>query len=243
MSTRRFGKPGNTETTPMLVSHRHRFIYLKTKKTAGTSVELYFEPFCVPPELSRPERAGALVSEYGIVGSRGKQHGGRRDWRAHMPAKKIRDGLGDETWHHYLRFATIRNPYDKAVSAFFFKKHRRGGSVGDPARERDAFQIWLETDGPPMDSNKFMIDGEYCLSDVIRYESLLPDLERICTRVGVPFEPHRLTRKKSGMRPPWATVDAMYSDAGRRIVSERYALEIEMFGYAFPGGSTAGREQ
>jgi hypothetical protein len=35
----------------------------------------------------------------------------------------------------------------------------------------------------------------------------------------------------------------MYSDAGRKIVSERYALEIEMLGYAFPGESTAGREQ
>ncbi len=240
---RRRGKPGTKETTTMLVSHRHRFIYLKTKKTAGTSVELYFQPFCMPPESPSQGRAGALVSEYGIVGSRGKQHGGRRDWRAHMPAKKIRERLGEEAWHGYLRFATIRNPYDKALSAYFFYKHRRGEAIGDPALERDAFQVWLETHGPPMDRNKLMIDDEYCLSDVIRYESLLADLERICTRVGVAFEPDRLTRKKSGIRPPWATADAMYSDAGRTMVSERYALEIEMFGYAFPGRSTAGLEQ
>ncbi|KPA10844.1 hypothetical protein MHK_008953, partial [Candidatus Magnetomorum sp. HK-1] len=31
----------------MLVSHRHKFIYTKTFKTAGTSVESYFEPFCM----------------------------------------------------------------------------------------------------------------------------------------------------------------------------------------------------
>jgi len=32
----------------MLVSHRKKFIYTKTAKTAGTSVESYFEPFCLP---------------------------------------------------------------------------------------------------------------------------------------------------------------------------------------------------
>jgi len=31
----------------MLVSHRYRFIYTKTIKTGGTSVESYFEPYCM----------------------------------------------------------------------------------------------------------------------------------------------------------------------------------------------------
>lgn len=234
--------PVTKETTPMLVSYNHRFIFLKTKKTAGTSIELYFEPFCMPPEVPGRKRAGAQVSEYGVVGSRGKQHGGSRDWRAHMSAQQILDKIGDETWHGYLRFATIRNPYDKAVSAYFFKKHRRREPIIDPAHERDAFQVWLESEGPPMDRNKFMIEGEYCLSDVIRYESMLSDLERICMRVGVPFEPDRLPQAKSGVRPPWATVPAMYSDPARVIVAELFALEIELFGYAFPDDLTADRQ-
>lgn len=217
----------------MLVSHNHRFIFLKTKKTAGTSIELYFEPFCMSPELPGRKLPGAQVSEYGIVGSRGKQHGGSRDWRAHMSARQIRDKIGDETWHGYLRFATIRNPYDRTVSAYFFKKHRRGEPITDPARERDAFKVWLESEGPPMDRNKFMIEGEYCLTDVIRYESMLSDLERICMRVGVPFEPGRLPQAKSGIRPPWATVNAMYSDSARVIVAELLALNSRCSGMRF----------
>ena len=31
----------------MLISHRKQFIYTKTYKTAGTSVEVYFEPYCM----------------------------------------------------------------------------------------------------------------------------------------------------------------------------------------------------
>ena len=33
----------------VLVSHAAEFIYMKTRKTAGTTVEMYFERFCVPP--------------------------------------------------------------------------------------------------------------------------------------------------------------------------------------------------
>ena len=40
----------------MLISHICRFIYLKTRKTAGTSVEIYFEPFCVDPKSYGGER-------------------------------------------------------------------------------------------------------------------------------------------------------------------------------------------
>jgi hypothetical protein len=34
----------------MLVSHQRKFIYTKTVKTAGSSVESYFEPYCISPE-------------------------------------------------------------------------------------------------------------------------------------------------------------------------------------------------
>ena len=30
------------------ISHKHKFIFLKTTKTAGTSVEAYLQPLCVP---------------------------------------------------------------------------------------------------------------------------------------------------------------------------------------------------
>ena len=33
----------------MLVSHARKFIYTKTLKTAGTSVEVFLEPYCRPP--------------------------------------------------------------------------------------------------------------------------------------------------------------------------------------------------
>ena len=55
----------------MLISHRKRFIYTKTVKTAGTSVESYFEPYCMREgEWSFSHSRAEYVSEAGIVGIR-----------------------------------------------------------------------------------------------------------------------------------------------------------------------------
>ncbi|KAA6186083.1 sulfotransferase family protein [Thiohalocapsa marina] len=222
----------------MLISHRYQFIFMKTKKTAGTSVECYFEPYCMAPDDPKApsERNGkrAYISEHGIIGARGSKGLEQSGWLAHMPARKIREGIGEDIWSSYFRFATIRNPYEKAISAYFHQKHRRRVPIADLATERAAFEVWLADDKPPIDRDKFMIGKQYCLSDVIRFESLLPDLERICSRLGIPFEPQRLGRKKSHIRPALATVYNMYTDPGRASVTARYALDIELFGYGFP---------
>ena len=211
---------------------------MKTAKTAGTSVECYFEPYCMAPDDAKAaferDSKRAYISKHGIIGARASRGRERSGWVAHMPATKIGERLGEDVWTNYFRFATIRNPYDIAVSAYFFQKYRRRAPVADPATERVAFEAWLAGDKPPDNRNKFMIGQQYCLSDVIRFESLLPDLERICSTLGVAFEPERLGKEKSQIRPAWATIDMMYTDSSRASVAERYALELERFGYGFP---------
>ena len=102
----------------MLVSHLKKFIFTKTKKTAGTSVESVFEPYCLPEGTWEqthytPER----ISADGIIGHRG-DGGQKANWWNHMPAELIRNRLGEEIWDEYYKFTVIRNPFDKLVSGF-----------------------------------------------------------------------------------------------------------------------------
>src|ERR1044071_3613051 len=138
----------------MLVSHRKRFIYTKTGKTAGTSVEVYFEPWCVPAGAgwgAEGERAEE-VSEAGIIGFRGgpKFRGPNVKWWNHMPAAEIKGYLGDEIWNSYFKFCVVRNPFDQMVSAFHFFGGVPGQRVAAaaapkaPAVLRQRFEAWLE---------------------------------------------------------------------------------------------------
>ena len=61
----------------MLVSHRYKFIYTKTRKTAGSSVESYFEPFCMPHgEWTQRHLGEEYVSDVGISVFAASPHGG-----------------------------------------------------------------------------------------------------------------------------------------------------------------------
>jgi len=224
----------------MLVSHRYKFIYTKTRKTAGSSVESYFEPFCMPDGDWTPRHFRAEhVSDAGIIGFRGmlRRHGGF--WWNHMPARLIRRRLGKDIWTSYFKFCVIRNPFEKAISAFYFAKGRdASGRAREevPWTDEDPrlFEAWLRRLALPMDRNTFCIGGRFVLDDVIRHETLVPDMQRICQRMSLPWEPKRLPAFKSGIRPREATAERLYTPRSRQLVSQAYQFELRHFGYEFP---------
>ncbi len=79
----------------MLVSHRERFIYLKTVKTAGTSVEIFLEPHCRDDARTPTHACAEHVSPAGIVGARGPDVDHHRYYN-HMPAERVRAAIGEE---------------------------------------------------------------------------------------------------------------------------------------------------
>jgi hypothetical protein len=222
----------------MLVSHRFRFIFTKTVKTAGTSVEAYFEQFCLPagedsylPAHGRPE----YESPTGIIGYRGPREGRSDKWFNHMSAKTIKQQVGDEVWNSYFKFCTIRNPWEKAISAFEHLGREYVGHDATPMPESGRFLRWLQDVGPPIDRSQYMIDGCVCVDDFIRHEHLEEDMTRICRIIGVPWEPSRMPRFKTDLRRPQATVEELYTAESARIVANIYAPEIAMFNYKMPG--------
>jgi hypothetical protein len=229
----------------MLVSHRHHFIYTKTIKTAGTSVEGYFERFCLPPdeEFRLTHKSEPYESEYGIVGFRGKMdHGEKPKWWAHMPASQIHSRLGDEIWNKYLKFCVVRNPYEKVISYFFFEMKREGAPDDDlfalpPDQLREGFDAWLPNAKLIDDRERFMMDGEICMNDFIRYENLQSDLERMCRQLGVEYHPNLIPEFKRGFRPPKATAEALYTEQAKRIVKNSMRLSWSISDMNFLQGS------
>jgi hypothetical protein len=219
----------------MLISHSHRFIYLKTIKTAGTSIEIYFERYCVDPSIYPGERheTGTLVSPGGVIGCRGVDVAGET-WYNHMPGCRVRELVGSALWDGYYRFCAIRNPFDKAVSHFWFsmpEETRRNLAAADFTVVRAAFGDWVRGRLLPVDRYIYSIAGVVAVNDFIRHESLPADMQRVCGAVGVAWEPERLGRFKSDARVRGEHFSQYYDPEIEGVIRDAYGWELEHFGY------------
>lgn len=228
----------------MIVSHRHRFIFVKTHKTAGSSVEVALSRHCGPDDILTP----MLAEEEAIraqPGYRGPQHfllpwtqhrprdiawailRGRRRTRYynHLAARYIRRHVGEDVWKSYYKFTIERNPWDKVVSAFeFHGLGERGGNLERWVLRGKAahFSDWhLYSD----DEGRLMVDH------VCRFENLAGEMSDLGERLGLPEPlvlPH--TKKKGGGRPDRRE---LFTDAMRERIAADFAREIAHMGYEF----------
>lgn len=220
----------------MLISHRRQFIYLKTYKTGGTSVEIIFEPECHPadwagePQHSTPE----MVSDAGIVGAREPDTTGAV-WFNHMPAAAVRENVGSDIWGRYLKFCVVRNPYDRVVSWWWHRMpeaERQVMAAADPAQLRNAFNSWvLRATDLAMDRDKHLIDGKVCVDRFIRYERLWDEVVALCRDLGIERKRSDLGTYKSGVRANSLGFADYYEPVAAAKVAAWFEWELDYFDY------------
>lgn len=224
-----------------LVSHRKRFIFLKTHKTAGTSVEVALEPLCAPADAETGAHyRDALISEAGIIGARGGDTAGQV-WKNHMSARSVRRLLGRRVWARYVKIATVRNPYPRMVSMFHSRmstdeRIEVAEASFDEVRRR--FLRWLEGRWLSNNLGKLTIGSRYVIDHVVYFERLEEDWPALAQGLGLSAAP--LPRLKSGRNlraEPWMDY---YDEAGRNLVERGSAFELAFFGYRFAASEAGG---
>lgn len=220
----------------MLLSHPKRFIYLKTTKTGGTSVEIFLEPYCRPAESGEPRHhQDAIISHVGIVGYRGKQPKGQTWWN-HMPGIQVRELVGERIWGEYYKFCIVRNPFDRMVSQWWMimpAELRPRASV-DMGFARERFSRWVEEGrGLTIDRNVYLIDGKPCTDRILRYENMKRDLQSLCKDLELDPDVSRLGTYKSEFRARKEPYMDYYTERARLAVENLFGYELDYFGYAF----------
>jgi len=196
----------------MIVSHKHKFIFLKTSKTASTSVEIALSKFCGEQDIITPLHTEDEKIRQSL-GYRGAQN-----WRlspesygindtpnqlafsAHTNAKKLRAALPKTIWDHYFKFCVVRNPWDRAISMHYWRNRENSLSLNQ-----------FLSAGPPNTLRQFgvgiyTINNKVAVDALCRYEHLATDLETSRRTIGLP-EPLELPQAKTDLRPNSARAD------------------------------------
>lgn len=208
----------------MLISDEKRFIFVHNRKVAGTSVRDRLAPHALPPPSGRLTK---LLSRAGL-----RRDYRRRLFRQHAPLRDAQASMSASRFARYLKFAFVRNPWDRLVSEFEFirgfpghRRHRRVASmegiaefVDFQAKRHDAFQLELLLDR----------EGRLAMDFIGRFENLEADFREVCRRLDLDIEP--LPRLNASRRRDYRRY---YDDATAERVADVWRREIEAFDYRF----------
>jgi hypothetical protein len=210
----------------MIISHKHKFIFIKTRKTAGSSIEVFLARHCGPDDV--------ITALYPAVD--GHQ---TRNWQGgdgeHLTAATVRAVVGVERWRDYFTFSIERNPWDKTVSAYYYwlnyLRPRQGVTTPvefAPSLRRLAF-------GLPVDFPWYTDPQADCVpmvSFIMRYERIDKDLGQVCRQLGLPYDGTLVTAIKTQYRPAGHYRD-YYTPELADLVGAAFSIERMMFGYDF----------
>ncbi len=227
----------------MIVSHKHRYIFVKTRKTAGTSIEIALSVDCGPDDiitlkvdekiksnLRYKESQNNQINPKGIIDHLKGLFGFDRSYNPHIPANKIRKILGEEIFSNYHKFCVVRNPWDRVVSTYFWRLKNSDFFNLDVGT---TFTDFIEQSDSEILSDKhlFTLADKSIVDTVIRYENLDSELNNTLSQIGLPAA--KLPNAKSGARASKAHYSTYYDEKSLEKINQICAWEIEKFGYTF----------
>jgi Sulfotransferase family len=217
----------------MIISHKYKFIFLRTEKTAGTSLtaalEAMIDPGDMVADMSRPGWAKFSPVHHGALKRKLPQAFGLH---VHATAAQAKAVIGAAKFNSYFKFAVERNPWDRQVSLYFQRKNKRGQG-GDANFDRDMKSLLFRSTEYVRLNNWsiYAINNEIVADEIIRYENLAASLQKILAHVGLKAAPN-MPSLRSGFRDDEG-YRRHYSDATRERVARWYRREIDALEFEF----------
>jgi hypothetical protein len=207
----------------VIVSHAHRFVFIKTRKTAGTSLEIALSRHCGPDDIVTrisPEDEELRAAAGGVAPQNDDTDPGSY---AHMGARRVIEVIGRDTWDDYFTFAVERNPFDVVASSYRYS-----------ARKPTFTKSFAEFVRTPkrmarlaLNERLYRLDGQVVVDRVYRYEELPAAVADLSARLGLDLD---LPHAKQGSGPHYRE---LYGPGDAEIVAARFERTIREFGYEF----------
>ena len=221
----------------MLLSHRHRYLFVHIAKTGGTSVRSILGRNRWQEPLFWPGWVCGRISQVcqHRIGSRIPRH---------APAAVAREMLPPTLFEEFFKFAFVRNPWDRLVSGYHhFLRDRYALLDENQIRDFSGFVDWMLRVEPETTSraalvralqrpqHEYLVDwhGRLLVDFVGHYERLEEDFDNVVRRLQLRSLrlPHK---RRSERRRDYRT---MYSDVLAERVGRFYAADLMAYGYVF----------
>ena len=191
-----------------MINHKHKFIFIHIPRTGGTSIEQQFS------------------HDVGVSG----------DGTKHWNLDQYKEALSNEQFDNYFKFTFIRNPWDIVISKYMDRGwysspiQGRGGEIGYYSGQKLSYFLnHYQPARHEYGDSFFDYFNPKQIDFVGRFEDRDEGLNFISKKIGINLNPQTKSRSNSDKKH----YTEYYDDETRQMVAERYAQDIELFGYEF----------
>ncbi len=192
-----------------MVNHEYKCIFVHIPRTSGTSIE----------------------SEFGFDmdfkdGKKSINPYSPSDSVKHSKASEIFDSISKDLWINYFKFTIVRNPWDRVISIFYMPAFHDINALS-----KKSLSYFL-THYQPKPQERGVQCMDYIdradLDFIGKFENRQEDMNFIFKKIGFFGSQNTHERKTSHKH-----YTEYFDDETREIVAQKYARDIEYFGYKF----------
>ena len=200
----------------MIVSYKHKFVFVKTKKTAGSTLEKLIFPYLGPKDVC----TGSPRDDTPRINTSSTD--GHASWA------KIQSSYPSE-FRDYFKFTIERNPWDKVVSSYYWHQEIKPAQFANMD-----FETYVMTcDLLPVDwLNYTDRQGVRRVTAAYKYEEMDVMYEDLNQRFTLDIKDWGNTKLKGDIRKE-RDYRKLHTDVTIERVAQLFANEIKSFGYKY----------
>ena len=216
----------------MIISHQYKFIYIHIPKTAGSCI---YKSLCSTLNFTDQSFKPIVDQSQALLCKNNLNLANNTTFKQHTKIKDLRLSLDKNIFEDYYKFAFVRNPWDRAVSHYFYNiKLKARGEL--PEFDIDTtFSEYIKThkylqsiftedfDGNPSKSFDF----------IGKQENLQEDFNTICSQIGIPKQNLPPKHSKHSNSTEHDDYKNYYDKKLIELVYENLQKDIDSFGYTF----------
>ncbi|WP_339687003.1 sulfotransferase family 2 domain-containing protein [uncultured Nonlabens sp.] len=212
-----------------MISHQHKCIFIHIPKCAGTTIKYMLFP---------NEKVDWQQADYD------KLHGWcpkRKFFMQHATAQQLLETelISEDIWNSYYKFTFVRNPWDRAVSDYFWLMNDQ--NIKDSFENyilrkgtftkflNDKEMLYYRGDHLELQTNFFDMEGLLKMDFVGKFEHMNEDLNKVKEKLGL-ANTENLHINKSKKKNHYSEY---FSNELKKSFDATYKIDIDYLGYQY----------